>query len=524
MSSSPDLQRDEERLEVLQLRISELEFGLQRLKVTKSCPILPSRSYLLSKTQHDSLAIQGATLAANVAARRVRYAPMRTLLPEICDIIFAYCADAECSLDCNISDCIFEQPSPVGLASVCWRWRAMVLHNPALWTTLHLRPNINSASEISRARLFISCSANMPLRVTICPVTLLGDPRSITAWVLPLINFLIPHFGRIQSLKTHLGIETLPDVFPAAHNVQMPMLEELSLLVNTSHISTSLLGRLQSPKLQHLHVCDITPFLDVLDDVLPTLKTLVITECRSWKFSHIFPNMLAKCTHLRSCSITFPSTLFFMDLEPIELPELRSLTLEWPFLFEPLPIFRALRAPKLLSLRIVHLSRQLVVPLHTLSSLKGLLRSASQLQFLSVTGCNLLTQDESIGLLEDSRYIQRLEINNCLRGDRFLVPLTPNLHNADAVWLCPKLTHVTITGLQDSDVRPVINFARSRSDRLALTIPLNQECKFLEELALDTNSQHLSRQARLLMLSGLFGIQRSLNIVGPFGDLFGPRP
>ncbi|PPQ93220.1 hypothetical protein CVT25_015218 [Psilocybe cyanescens] len=513
MSSSPpliQLQRDELRLSQLQFRIAELETGLHMLK-----------------TQHESLAIQSATLAANVAARRVRYAPMRTLLPEICDIIFAYCAEAECSLDCNNSDRMFEQPYPLVLASVCWRWRAMVLQNPALWTTLHLRPDINSTSEINRARLFISRSGNMPIRLTICPVDLSrvdGDRHSITAIILPLIRFLIPHFGRIQSLKTHLGIEMLPDVFPARTSVKMPMIEELSLVIDTHHISSSLLGRLHSPRLQHLHVCDITPFLDVFDDLLPTLHTLVVTECRSWKFSRIFPGMLAKCTNLRSCSITFPSTLFFMDLEPIELPELVSLTLEWPFLFEPSPIFRALRAPNLLTLRIVHLSRQLVVPLHTLSSLKGLLNSASRLHFLSVTGCNLLTQDESIGLLQESKNIQRLEINNCLRGDRFLIPLTPiNPNNAGTTWLCPKLTHVTITGLHDSDVRPVINFAKSRSDKYSATTPLNQECKFLLELALDTNSQHLSRQARLLMLSGLFSVQKSLNIIGPFGDLFGPR-
>uniref|UniRef100_A0A8H7Y4J7 F-box domain-containing protein n=1 Tax=Psilocybe cubensis TaxID=181762 RepID=A0A8H7Y4J7_PSICU len=506
MSSSPDILHDEQRLDDIKRRLDDLERGLHSLQI-----------------QHDALASQSATLAANVAARRVKNAPMRTLLPEICDIVFAYCADPECALDCDISDCVFEQPSPVVLASVCCRWRAMVYNNPALWTTLHLRPDINSPAEITRARLFLKRSANMPLRVTICPVTLLGDPRSITACVLPVLSVLIPHFGRVQSLKTHLSIETLPDVFPAAQDVLMPMLQELSLLVNTSHASASLLGRLQARRLQVLHVCDITPFLDVLDDVLPTLKSLVITECRSWKFSRLFPNMLAKCSKLQSCSITFPSTLFFMDLEPIELPELRSLNLEWPFLFEPSPIFRALRAPKLLSLRITHLSRQLVVPIHTLSSLKGLLRSAAQLQFLAITGCNLLTQDEATRLFEDSPNIRRLEINNCSRGDRFLLPLTPdNPRDIDAVWLCPKLTHVTITGLQDSDVRPVINFAKSRSDIMATTVPANPECKFLEELALDTNSQHLNRQAKLLLLSGLFGIQRSLNILGPRGNLFSP--
>lgn len=116
----------------------------------------------------------------------------------------------------------------------------------------------------------------------------------------------------------------------------MPVLQDLSLLIDDPVVETSLLGQLDVPNCSSLHVWDTTPLADVLDPVFPSLHALTIDYCSSWKFPGTFPDTLAKCTRLRSCTITFSSDLFFVALEPIVLPELVELSLEWPFSFRAL--------------------------------------------------------------------------------------------------------------------------------------------------------------------------------------------
>jgi hypothetical protein len=130
-------------------------------------------------------------------------------------------------------------------------------------------------------------------------------------------------------------------------------------------------------------------------------------------------------------------------------------------------------------------------------------------------GCKL-TQEEALLFLQEANFLERLEILYCKRGDRFLVPLTPSTPLDTRRWICPKLTHVTISGIQNTDVRPIVNFARSRSDRQAKIL---EGGKFLKELALDSNLFDLNRQLRLLMLSGLLGLHPHLYIMGSFGEL-----
>jgi hypothetical protein len=134
-------------------------------------------------------------------------------------------------------------------------------------------------------------------------------------------------------------------------------------------------------------------------------------------------------------------------------------------------------------------------------------------------GCNLLTQEEAFLFLREAKFLERLEILYCKRGDRFLAPLTPPNPLDTRKWICPKLTHVTISGIQNTDVRPIVNFARSRSDR---QVKIPEGAKFLKELALDSNLFDLTRQLRLLMLSGLLSLHPHLHIMGPFGELLGP--
>lgn len=390
----------------------------------------------------------------------------------------------------------------------------MVLRNSALWTNIHVRP---MTMDSFRARLWLDRSANMPLQVTICPSQLCK-----MTWDAQHLYHNHPYHQfvqRIKSFKTYLATQVLPTLFPHGKIVQMPVLRDLSLLIDDCTVETSLLGQLNAPNCSSTHVRDATLLADVLDRVLPSLHALTIDHCSSWKFPSTFPDTLARCTQLHSCTITFPSDLFFVALEPIALPELVELSLKWPFLFQPASIFRALRAPKLQSLRLSHLSPDMILQQHTIPALRGLVHSATGLKHLITMKCNLFTQEEAFSFFQEAKFLERLEILYCKRCDRFLIPLTPLISLDIRKWICPKLTHVTVSGIQDTDVRPIVNFARSRSDRQA-KIP--EGGKFLKELALDGDLLALTRQLRLPMLSGLLGLHPRLHIMGRFGELLDP--
>ncbi|KAF8965225.1 hypothetical protein BDZ97DRAFT_1812778 [Flammula alnicola] len=439
---------------------------------------------------------------------------MHDLIPEICDIIFAFCTYAECDMErYSVGYC--QTNSLVVLTRVCRRWRAMVINNPSLWTRIHVCP---VTFDTFRACLWLERSANMPLQVTICQTFNGVDSDSISNTRMPLMHQFIPYFDRIQTFKARLGRRILPVIFPPFELIDMPLLEEMHLLTDEKPYYDMTLGVFLAPKLQTLVVRDITPFVDALACVLPNVQTLTVKECPSWKSPQTFHKMLASCVRLRTCSIAFPSNGWYVTFAPMAFPELESLSLEWPLEFSLFGIFGSLRAPKLRSLRISDRARERPLPSFITSFLRHLIQSTTGLTSLAVKGCNLSSQDDALRVLQECKALQTLEIVNCHRADHFLIPLTPTNPHDIATWVCRSLTYVAITGLEDTDVRPLVNFARSRSDRRSMI--LEQGGRYLEELALDVNIYNLTRQARILMLSGLLGIYKFLNIVGPFGELF----
>ena len=302
----------------------------------------------------------------------------------------------------------------------------------------------------------------------------------------------------------------------------MSNLEKLQLLVDDISDTDSAFGGLFAPRLQHLHVRDITLLHQSVGGCLSNLTTLTIEYSPAWKIPQIFPRLLASCVQLRTCHLAFPYTVRFAAIAPIELPELHALTLEWNYLFHATDIFSALRAPKLHTLRLVHRSIHLALPEHTLASLCALAQSAPALHDLTVEGCHLPRAPEVHALLSACRALERLSIVRCGVGERFLAPLTPPLarkHERDTAraWLCPRLTHVAFEALADGDVRPIVCFARARTDPAAGALANGARC--LKELALHTEVCALTRHARLLMLSGLLEVHRAVDIVGPFGEL-----
>ncbi len=329
------------------------------------------------------------------------------------------------------------------LCRVSTLWRALTINSPNLWTTIHVRP---LSSDILGARLWLERSANLPLRINICAADEGWLSRRI---MVPLLQQFLPYCHRIQSFNTTLALDILPSLFGKAACLRMPNLEELQLLVDDIIVTDFAFGGLFAPRLQRLHVRDITLLHQSIGGCLSKLTTLTIEYSPAWSTPQIFPRLLASCVQLRTCHLAFPYTVRFAALAPIELPELYTLTLEWHYLFHAADIFSALRAPKLHTLRLVHRSIHLALSEHTLASLCALAQSAPALHNLTVEGCHLPRAPEVHALLSACRALERLSIVRCGVGERFLAPLTPALvrkHERERgtarAWLCPRLTHV----------------------------------------------------------------------------------
>ncbi|KJA27136.1 hypothetical protein HYPSUDRAFT_212794 [Hypholoma sublateritium FD-334 SS-4] len=444
---------------------------------------------------------------------QIGHSPISNLPPEIYGLIFSLCAVDECDLDCASVDRRLFGPSV--LCRVSPLWRAHAINNPSLWTTIHVRP---LSADILGARLWLERSENLPLRVNICS----ADEGWLSHRVMaPLLQQFLPYCHRIQSFNTALALETLPTLFDKARHLRMPNLEELQLLVDDLLDTDFILGELFAPKLHRLHVRDMTLIHKCIGSCFANVTTLTVEYSPTWKSPHIFPHLLASCVQVRACHLVFPFTVRFNELAPIELPELRTLTLEWHFLFHAADIFSALRAPKLRALHLVHRSMQLSLPQHILGSLCALALSAPHLHKLTVEGCHVPRELEVHALLTACRALERLEIVRCTFGERFVAALTPppirRERDTARGWICPRLTHVAFEALADSDVRPIVCFARARTDPAAGA--LANGARYLKELALHTEVYALTRHARLLMLSGLLEVQRAIDIVGPFGAL-----
>ncbi|KAF9052804.1 hypothetical protein BJ165DRAFT_803215 [Panaeolus papilionaceus] len=291
--------------------------------------------------QRNALIYEHSKVKANILAKRIAIAPFRSLLPEICDIIFAYCCHPVCNLTCDQDN--ISESGPLILSAVCRRWRAIVLNNPTLWTTLHHHLLVPTASN--KLKLWLERSASLALVFTACPVV--AQVYEAATDVMPLIHRMAPHFHRIKYFKSYLAAGFLPLFF----SIPMPALEELVLFVNEMSYrnppfdASVPLGLLEAPNLRVLHVYDLTLMQTAIAPVLPCLKSLVIDANTSWTTPWLrpqtFPSLLAQCIFLQSCTINFhpDSDFTFHALDPITLPQLETLNVCWPKTFDPSSFF-----------------------------------------------------------------------------------------------------------------------------------------------------------------------------------------
>ncbi|KAF7352329.1 F-box domain-containing protein [Mycena venus] len=144
--------------------------------------------------------------------------PILSLPPEITMEIFSRCFQPE-------RDSVNANEASLLLTHVCRAWRLLALSTPALWSTFCLSAvaDIPHLSEIAQTWL---------QRTRNCPLSLKIDG--------PLPNVRIPQFGefieafrllshRLRALELHLGVFNLERIDTAAHPVQFPHLQTLSI-------------------------------------------------------------------------------------------------------------------------------------------------------------------------------------------------------------------------------------------------------------------------------------------------------
>ncbi|KAF5330396.1 hypothetical protein D9619_005468 [Psilocybe cf. subviscida] len=524
------------------------------------------------------------------------------LPPEIIALVFQLSIDPNCSVPCTWDQA--QSIQPLLFSRVCRRWYSLVTQDPSLWSHIHVEP---SSRGLARARLWLERSQNVPLHISICARNMRDDSwePTLSLFVPTLVDMFIPHLSRIRGFQSHLGGHVVPALFPPDTLVSMPLIEQLGLRIDdaSSHslvtaFLESSLGRIDAPHLRSLAVSDITTIAEAIAPVLPQLRSLNVLDAKLWAHARIFPALLARCKKIEHCSIAFPPNCYFVSpVEPIDLPDLKTLEMEWPFLFDAKPLFRAITAPHLESLTLSHLTRQLILPPTTFYALRSLIQSAtSTLRSITLVGCNLLTQDESTALFEDCVSLEQLTLTHCQHVDKLLSPLTPGtsapsvstiesdedspLPASSNTWLCPRLLEVTIDGIEDAGVRSIVAFARSRciwpsssSSRIPSpmlssflersphpaevngsqspdavsfshiakqqrrsqprpiyddVMPLSSGTSskdsfghsYLKQLTLDVDITALSRQARVLLLSGLYPMHHDMHIMGSCGELF----
>ena len=175
---------------------------------------------------------------------------MRTLIPDICHIIFAMALQSACTHQCCSDIALSPTPacSLLTLAHVCSRWRAIVFDSPRLWYNLHIRLICPQPSFIS---FWFQNARAVPVRVTVCPgiaspscrATL--DPLRNVNW--SLVKELVPYLNHISSLVLHVHQSALPMLFPRGSVSDMVQLHtsssnigDTSSTMTTSEQSTRL--------------------------------------------------------------------------------------------------------------------------------------------------------------------------------------------------------------------------------------------------------------------------------------------
>jgi hypothetical protein len=442
---------------------------------------------------------------------------MRGLIPELCLLVFALAIDCPCEVaPAQVPDC-----TPLVLSHVCRRWREIVHANPRLWVDLHI--NLSS-SKLHLVPFWFRQAGELPVRVAVHPNTaappVLTSTNPFKTVNSAAVRDLLPYLFRIQALNLHVHQSALPVLFPRGTVTDMPRLEQLYIEHHGYILDEFEIGRLHAPSLHTLRLGDPSPFVNMLSDALPNLKVLQVDKIEFWEYPRRVPTLLSSCSSLQELSIVFPRNIYLASTEPVFLPAVSRLSLEWRFPGNPIPIFSAVRAPELRHLSLTHSNFLTAFSQETVTTLQDLIQSAPNLASLTLVNCNLTSLCEPSTIFYHAPALGELGLVNCHEIGRLLFDLTPADWEGPTTWLCPKLERIKLAGVRDADVRCLINFVRRRMKPADSNV--DEDGHYLQELVLDSRIQDFTMQGRLLILRGLGIVTPGVKVVGPLDNVHLP--
>ena len=216
------------------------------------------------------------------------------------------------------------------LASVCQRWRDIVLDSPSLWTTIHV-----AKSDTSSIRTHLERSRGAPLDIVI----------EAPGWALSKHLALVPPLDIVGSCAHrwnslliageyyHHNEEAASErslaefVIKRINQLHFPSLKRVAILTYCDTTFLDFLSAVRAPVLEHLEFNEIAPrprhtgFLPVT-----TLKTLKMDFFDSSKSTPSFPYLIPAQT-LTDLSLAWFQGSFIVQPNSIRFPSLKVLEL-----------------------------------------------------------------------------------------------------------------------------------------------------------------------------------------------------
>lgn len=371
---------------------------------------------------------------------------------------------------------------PFILASVCRRWREVVLSNSYLWRRLYVPLHTMSSTKLPFLSTLLQRSADRPILLRIETNPSYADlENSLSPARLNALKELLKHSHRLQKVC----IVGAPDmVLRAILNKDfgasgLPLLEDVELSYGESNASTW--DRKQWEYFRILHsapgvrklTLDATQFNASSLRIPGTLTELSITPMEATEFdeSHCL-RILEGCRKLQTCTLALtdnggnprpPGSV------PIVLPDLHTLWLSAGFSLEDLLVsleLPALRDLTLSALPDVCTGSDDAEPMSwEPSELTGLLtRSKCIMRKFSLIRTTV-EQEEVVDYLRLMPELLELVIDSDTEGyfgEILLEPLTPR--NNKSAYLVPKLQVIRLRGNLSIDDSRMWNMVKLRCD------------------------------------------------------------
>lgn len=414
-----------------------------------------------------------------VDSHRALLSPVRRVPVEILQNIFVLCRHAE------RNPAMDESEAPLLLGRICRSWREICIGTAELWSSLHLvgydgfTSDLTSATNVTsenmeRLVVWLERSGDVPLNISLFIPPHYDSPSPPSQF----LAAILPYAHRWRCIDL-ISPESDLTVFRELKSNDVPLLETFSYRptgvrspTDNALLLETLLPFLDAAPILHQLSLQLSSRLPSFESLWPRLTELCITDqISSWNMAK-WVQVLAACTRLRACTLSY----YPLPEEPdvlgsrIVLPHLRSLSIH-SLLGRIHPsrhfsLLDYLTLPNLHDLKSVGHCSVRVIP----SIIELLRRSACLLEKLVIQEEELKVEDlrQCLYLTPDLRELD-LSLPTCFGDDIDSHRLENILHalstsTMPSATLCPNLRSVVFHAIDPRYIESLVTFLRSRVD------------------------------------------------------------